>query len=67
MNQLIGILDSHVRTSISAVIFIQRLVEPHHGRPANEKVIQQALPEARICIREIDRLMDAGPFLVGMQ
>jgi glutathione S-transferase len=67
MNQLIGIVDSHVRTSISAVIFIQRLVEPHHGRAPDETLIATAMPQARICVQEIARLMGSRPFLVGDQ
>ncbi len=65
MNQLIGIVDCHVRTSISAVIFFQRLVVPERGAAPDEELIRQAMPEARISIHEIARLMGDSPFLVG--
>jgi glutathione S-transferase len=65
MNQLMGITDWYFMPQISAPITFQRLVAPRFGIPVNEARISDAVPNARICVGEIGRLMDGHPWLAG--
>jgi len=40
-------------------------VAPRVNRPVDENAIAGAIPEARICIAEIGRLLDGHPWLAG--
>ncbi len=65
MNQLMGITDWYVMPQISSPIVFQRLVAPRFGIPVNETRVSEAVPNARICMGEIGRLMDGHPWLAG--
>jgi glutathione S-transferase len=65
MNQLIGILDAYAWPSIAGVILYNRMLVPRQGGTADEAAIAAALPRARLCLDEIDRLMADNRFLAG--
>jgi len=68
MNQIIGIVDWYVFPSVTVGITAERLMSQlFWGRPADETNIAAALPQARTCIRELDRLKGASEFLTGGQ
>ena len=65
MNQLIGITDWYVMPQVSAPITRNRVVAPRFNRPVDEDAIVRAIPNARICIAEIGRLLDDHTWLAG--
>jgi glutathione S-transferase len=66
MNQLIGIVDAYAWPSIAGTILYNRMLLPRLGRVADEAAVAAALPRARLCLAEIDRLMADNPFLTGV-
>src|SRR5436305_1918028 len=64
MNQIIGIVDAYAVPSIGSVLFNRRMA-PRHGQPIDEAGVTAALPQARLCISEISRLMGDQPYLAG--
>ncbi|HEV2336223.1 MAG TPA: glutathione S-transferase family protein [Stellaceae bacterium] len=65
MAQLLGVTVGSVMPQVSATISFNRLVAPRFGMPVNEARISEAVPNARICMGEIGRLMDSHPWLAG--
>jgi glutathione S-transferase len=66
MNQIIGINDCYFFPKVAAVIGFQRIVGPVlMGLVPDENAIARALPDARICIAELARLLGDQPFLAG--
>jgi len=66
MNQIIGIVDAYARPCIGEAILFNRLLVPRLlGGAPDEAAIAAALPRARICLSEIDRLMQDHRFLTG--
>jgi glutathione S-transferase len=65
MNQLIGITDWYVMPQVSAPITRNRVVAPRFNRPVDEDAIVRAIPNARICIAEIGRLLGDHTWLAG--
>ena len=66
MNQIIGINDWYFFPKVAGVIIFQRIVGPMLlGTTTDEAAIEAALPMARVCIAELDRLLGAQPFLAG--
>ena len=65
MNQLIGIVDAYAWPSIAGIILYNRMLVPRQGGLADEAAIAAALPRARLCLSEIDRLMAEHRFLTG--
>jgi glutathione S-transferase len=66
MNQIIGINDWYFFPKVAAVIVFNRIVGPAlMGMPANEAAIVEAMPMARICIGEFDRLLGNQKFMAG--
>jgi glutathione S-transferase len=66
MNQIIGINDWYFFPKVAGVIVFQRIVGPMLlGTTTDEAAIEAALPMARVCIAELDRLLGAQPFLAG--
>ncbi len=65
MNQLFGISDWYMaRFAMSAICF-PRLVAPLLGLPVDEVAIAASVPQARLTIDEIARLLGEQPFLTG--
>ena len=68
MNQIIGINDWYLFPQVNRVIGFQRIVGPAlMGTTPDEAVIAAAVPDARRCLGELDRLVGEGPFLAGAQ
>jgi glutathione S-transferase len=66
MNQIIGIVDAYAWPSIAGTILYNRLLVPRLlGGTPDEAAIAAALPRARLCLSEIDRLMGDLRFLTG--
>jgi glutathione S-transferase len=66
MNQIIGIVDAYAGPSIAEVILFNRMLVPRFlGGTPDEAAIAGALPPARLCLSEFDRLMEDHRFLTG--
>ena len=65
MNQLIGITDWYLMPQVSRTITFNRVVAPRFNRPIDEGAIAEAIPNARTCIGEIDRLLDGHAWMTG--
>lgn len=65
MNQLMGIADWYVLPQVTGPITFQRNVAPRLGIPVDEAKLAAALPNARICIAEIERLMGDHQWLAA--
>jgi glutathione S-transferase len=66
MNQIVGIVDWYVFPTLSVGITAERLMAHRFwNRPPDEAAIANALPAARICVRELERLKGDSPFMVG--
>ena len=66
MNQIIGIVDAYAWPAIAGAILSNRILVPRFlGGNADEAVIEAALPRARLCLAEIDRLMAEHRFLAA--
>src|SRR5256714_8818000 len=66
MNQIIGIVDAYACPSIGGTILFNRILVPRVlGGTPDEAAIESALPRARLCLSEIDRLMEDHRFLTG--
>jgi glutathione S-transferase len=66
MNLIVGINDWYLFPKVGAVIVFNRLVGPLLlGTAPDEAAIEAAMPIARICIAELERLLGDAPFLAG--
>ncbi len=66
MNQIIGIVDWYVFPYVSVGITAERLMSKlFWNRPPDEANIAKALPQARLCISELERLKGSAEFLAG--
>jgi glutathione S-transferase len=65
MNQLISIIDWYLMPQVSMTITFNRVVAPRFGYKVKEDRVAQAVPQARICIAEISRLLDGQAWLAG--
>jgi glutathione S-transferase len=65
MLQIQGIIDSYAYGAMITTIFIPRAIVGPQGGPVDEAAIAAALPRAELALAEIERLMGAGPWLVG--
>jgi glutathione S-transferase len=66
MNQIAGIVDWYVFPAISIGITAERLMSHRFwNRPPDEANIAKALPQARTCLAELERLQGSAPFLAG--
>ena len=66
MNQIIGIVDAYAWPSIAGIILFNRVLVPRFlGGTPDEAAIAAALPRAKLCLSEIDRLMEDRRFLAS--
>lgn len=66
MDQIIGVNDWYLFPDVAAAIVFQRLVGPILlGATPDEAAIAAAMPKARTCIGELNRLLGEQPFLAG--
>jgi glutathione S-transferase len=58
MNQVIGIIESYFFPKAAAPIAFNRIIGPRLlGLPTDEAVVAEAMPMARTCFAELDRLL----------
>jgi glutathione S-transferase len=66
MNQIIGINDWYFFPEVAAVIVFQRIVGPALlGVTTDEAAVAAAVPEGKVCIAELDRLLGSESFMAG--
>jgi glutathione S-transferase len=66
MNQIVGINDWYFFPKVAAVVVFNRIVGPVLlGTTPDEAAIAAALPMARTCLDELDRLLGGQAFLAG--
>src|SRR6516165_1408812 len=66
MNQIIGIVNAYAWPSIAGAILFNRVLVPRFlGGTPDEAAIAAALPRARLCLAEIERLMQDRRFLAA--
>jgi glutathione S-transferase len=65
MNQLMGIADWYLMPQVTMTITFNRVVAPRFNRPVDNEKVVQAVPNARICIAEIARLLDGHNWMTG--
>jgi glutathione S-transferase len=66
MNQVIGIIEWYFFPKAAAPIAFQRIIGPVLlGLPTDEKPIEEAMPMARTCFAELDRLLGDKPYFAG--
>ena len=66
MNQIVGIVDWYIFPYVSVGITAERLLSRQFwNRDADEANIAKALPQARTCIRELERLKGSAECLTG--
>ncbi len=66
MNQVIGIIEWYFFPKAAAPIGFNRIIGPKLlGLPADEAAIADAMPMARTCFAELDRLLGDKPYLTG--
>lgn len=66
MNQAIGIIECYYFPKAAAPIGFNRIIGPRLlGIPADEAAIAEAMPMARTCFAEFERLIGDKPYLTG--
>lgn len=66
MNQIIGIIEWYFFPKAAAPIAFNRIIGPKLlGLPTDEAAIADAMPMARICFAELDRLLGDKPYLAS--
>jgi glutathione S-transferase len=66
MNQVIGIIECYYFPKAAAPIGFNRIIGPRLlGIPSDESAIAEAMPMARTCFAEFERLIDDKPYLTG--
>jgi glutathione S-transferase len=63
MNQIVGIVDWYVFPDVTAKIGFNRIVAPLLGLPADEAAVAAALPKAKLCLGELERLLGGKTFM----
>jgi glutathione S-transferase len=66
MNQVIGIIEWYFFPKAAAPIAFNRIIGPKLlGLPTDEAAIAEAMPMARTCFTELDRLLGDQPYFGG--
>jgi len=66
MNQVIGIIECYYFPKAAAPIGFNRIIGPRLlGIPGDESAIAEAMPMARTCFAEFERLIGDKPYLTG--
>ena len=66
MNQVIGIIEWYFFPKAAAPIGFNRIIGPRLlGLPCDEASVTEAMPMARTCFAEFDRLLGDKPFFAG--
>jgi glutathione S-transferase len=65
MDQMMGIVDWYFFRDIGTTIVFNRVVAPAFGMPTDEAACTAAIPKAKICAQEVDRLIGDRPYVAG--
>lgn len=66
MNQLIGVNDWYLFPQVVGVIGFERIIKPQFlGQPTDEARCVAAVPQAKVCVGELERLLGDQAFLAG--
>jgi len=65
MDQMIGVVDWYFFRDVGTTIVFNRVVKPVFGMTCDESVVADAIPKAKICVAELDRLIGDGPYVAG--
>lgn len=66
MNQMIGIIEWYYFPKAAAPIGFNRIIGPRLlGIPGDDGAVAEAMPMARTCFAEFDRLLGDKPYLTG--
>ncbi len=65
MAQAMSIIGGYAYPCMITQIFIQRAIMPMMGKPADEAAITAAMPQAEICVKALEQLIDGNPYLAG--
>jgi glutathione S-transferase len=66
MNQIIGINDWYLFPQVARIIVFHRIIGPAlMGLAPDEAAIASAVPDAKLCLGELNRLLGDQPFLAG--
>ncbi len=68
MNQIMGINDWYLFPNVARVVVFERIIAPFLlGKTPDEKAIAAALPDARVCLGELNRLLAGNAYLAGSE
>jgi glutathione S-transferase len=68
MNQIVGINDWYLFPQVARIIVFQRIIGPVlMGIAPDEAAVAGAVPDAELCLGELNRLLGDQPFMVGDQ
>jgi glutathione S-transferase len=66
MNQIMGINDWYLFPKVARVVVFERIIAPFlFGKAPNEEAIGAVLPDARVCVGELNRLLAGNAYLAG--
>jgi glutathione S-transferase len=65
MDQMIGVVDWYLFRDVGTTIIFNRVVAPAFGMPTDEAACTAAIPKAKICAHELDRLIGDNPYVAG--
>jgi glutathione S-transferase len=66
MNQVIGVIEWYYFPKAAAPIGFNRIIGPRLlGLPGDESAVAEAMPMARTCFAEFDRLLGDKPYIAG--
>jgi glutathione S-transferase len=66
MNQIIGINDWYLFPQVARIIVFHRIVGPVlMGMTPDEAAVAAAVPDAELCLGELNRLLGCQPFMAG--
>jgi glutathione S-transferase len=65
MDQMIGVVDWYFFRDVGTTIVFNRVVAPAFGMPTDEAVCAAAIPKAKICTHELDRLIGDNAYVAG--
>ena len=67
MDQVIGIVDSYAYGCVIGKLVWQRLVVPMTGGTPDEATVTEGLPNIRLCLGELERILGGAPWFGGEQ
>jgi glutathione S-transferase len=65
MDQMLNVVDCYVAKAVSAGLSFGRVVAPKFGMPVDEAAIAAAMPEAKLTVDEVARLLGDDAYVAG--